>query len=81
VPWIAVYEDLEEGKWCAVTSETRIDDEDPNVGEDVHVIPVTVQGDDYRFGVHVMRRDCVCHPEIDVRVLRRTRVIHSEKVN
>lgn len=69
------------GKILLLDNEAdQIDPDDPNYGNDVHIVPLIEDGNMYTFGIHFFERNCICRPRVDVGVSRNL-VIHSERSN
>jgi len=84
MPWAIAIREVESQNWILVTSETRIDADDPRYEQDVHVVPCAEDVQDARFlsmGGHDFTRQCCCQPRIEEEVNRRPMVIHNGKVN
>lgn len=79
--WATVLKDVEADKFVMVDAGTKIDPDDLRYGEDVHIVPVTVEKEEISFGIHEFEKNCYCHPKVEEQVWGRQLVIHTDRVN
>jgi hypothetical protein len=79
--WATVLKNVEVDKFVLVEAGDRVDVDDSRYGDEVHIVPVTVEKEEISFGVHDFRRECHCHPRVEEQVFGRTLVIHTDMVN
>jgi hypothetical protein len=81
MPWGTYLKSTESGKMVLVPPSEKPDSNDPRYEQEVHIVPVKVDGENISLGIHDLVRECVCHPKIQEQVHERTLIIHREMVN
>ena len=81
MPWAIALRKTKTGAIQLYTDGMKVDEDDPEYDQDVHIVPCFENGDDLSFGVHDFTRQCCCHPRVDDNTYKRNLVIHSERVN
>jgi hypothetical protein len=83
MPWAVAIRRLDIGKIQLVTDDLKVDCDDPNYGDDVHVVPCKVVplSDGYvdtTFGSHEFTRKCYCDPVLESQLLGKNIIRHRE---
>ena len=81
MPWAICIKNIESGKMELVCKGSKVDLDDPRYADECHIVPITEDEEEIRFGAHEFTRQCYCHPKVENFVNNRTLIMHREAVN